>query len=77
MNQNLGMGQQTSSRKSIPDLFRDADEIIYEDIYGLMEHIEEDYPELFAEFNEVKRIRDLGIRQRPDEPPKQQPPSTN
>jgi len=34
------MGQQTSATKSIPDLFGDADEIIYEDINGLMEHVE-------------------------------------
>ena len=45
------MGQQTSAAKRIPDLFRDADEIIYEDINGLMEHVEDDYPGLFAEFN--------------------------
>ena len=72
-NQNLGMGQQTSATKSIPDLFRDADEIIYEDINGLMEHVEGDYPGFFAEFNEVKRIKDLGIRHNPPPAPPQPP----
>ena len=45
------MGRQRSATKSIPNLFRATDEIIYEDINGLMEHVEEDYPGLFAEFN--------------------------
>ncbi len=62
--QNLGMNAQTSATKSIPDLFREVDEIIYEEINGLMEHIEEDNPGLYARFNEAKKIKDLGVRHR-------------
>lgn len=69
--QNLGLGQQTSATKSLPDVFREVDEIIYEDINSLMEHIEDDYPELYAEFNEVKKIKDLGIRHNPPPAPPQ------
>lgn len=63
------MGQQASATKSIPDLFRDADGIIYEDINGLMEHVEEHYPDLYAQFQETKKVKDLGIRYRPEEEP--------
>ncbi len=70
------MGEQTSATKTIPDLFGDADEMIYEDINGLMEHVEDDYPGLFAEFNEVKKVNDVGIRRGPEEPPKQLPAAT-
>lgn len=43
--------------------------ILYEEINGLMEHIEEDYPALFAEFNEAKKIKYLGIRHQPSDNP--------
>ncbi|MCL4512076.1 MAG: hypothetical protein M1470_13585 [Bacteroidetes bacterium] len=61
------MGQQTSATKSIPELFRDADEIIYEDINGLMEHVEEDYPDLYAQFDEAKKMEPLAAWSHHDE----------
>ncbi len=36
-----------------------------------MEHVEDNYPTLFAEFNEVKKVKDFGIRHRPEETLKQ------
>ena len=50
-----------------------SEDIHDEDIYGLMEHIEEEYPGLFAEISEVKSTKDLGIGHNPAQAPPQQP----
>jgi len=60
-NQGIGTSQQTMATQSIPELLRQADEIIYDEMDDLMGHVEKDYPDLYAQFHQAKQIKGLVI----------------
>lgn len=59
------VAQRQGASKSVADLFRDTDELLQDEIDGLMEHMQEDYPQFYAEYHLARQIKDLGIRHSP------------
>ena len=73
--QGSGANEQSMATASIPELFRQGDVIIDDELEGLMEHVEETYPDLYAEFEKAKQINDLGTRHNPSTGSGQVPPA--
>ncbi|OYV87317.1 MAG: hypothetical protein B7Z63_02555 [Ignavibacteriae bacterium 37-53-5] len=77
--QGTSIPQRKGASKSIVELFKESARLLNDEIDGMMEHMQDEYPQFYAEYDSARQIRDLGMRHRPDEPPKNQgqaPPAT-
>lgn len=74
--QGTGMAKQVGATENLPDLFKDADEILHEEINGLVENLRDDYPDFYAQYNSAKEIKDLGLRHNPPPDDPEKPPET-
>lgn len=63
--QGTGLAKQVGATESLPDLFKKADEILHEELNGLVENLRDDYPDFYAQYNAAKEIKDLGTRHNP------------
>ncbi len=75
--QGTGLAKQVSATKSVNDLLKEADELIHEEINGLVENLREDYPDFCVQYEAARQIKDLGTRHNPpDENPPPTPPAS-
>ena len=59
-----GVSQQVGATTTLGDLFKDAREVLDEEIDGFMEHMRDPYPEFYTEYHNARHVKNYGVRHR-------------